>query len=327
MQKFKMNSSGRVLVIFLVITAILLISLTAIALFFFQKETERRKLAETTLDESQVARAALEKELNELKKQNFLLEEKKKEADGRLDDLSDELELEKGLREEIKLETASLQEKLEEVKKSKEELSKAVQEKEEAEGALKSELTKYEKEVQELKSQLKAETERNKKLSELYAQKEKEQQEEISHLKSLPTKENPPVLGDLEADAEAGDASQVVSLGVELGEIVVNPNAVESEDDVLRSTAPVPLNKTVDTLDSLNEGHILSVDIETEFVIVSLGENNGLTIGNILSVYRNNDYLGDIKITRLQPEMSAADPITPLSIRNIKKNDQVKVKQ
>ena len=43
-----MNSSGKVLVIFLVIIAVLLISLTAISLFFFQKETERRKIAEAT---------------------------------------------------------------------------------------------------------------------------------------------------------------------------------------------------------------------------------------------------------------------------------------
>src|SRR3989338_5080213 len=104
MQEPKMNSSGRVLVIFLVITAILLISLTAISLFFFQKETERRKLAESTLEEFQAQKAVLEKEFEELKKQNFLMEEKKKEAADRLHDLSDELELEKGLREEIKLE-------------------------------------------------------------------------------------------------------------------------------------------------------------------------------------------------------------------------------
>ena len=86
-----MNSSGKVLVIFLVITAILLISLTAISLFFFQKETELRKLSEATLEEYQTEKAKVEEDLKDLKKQNFLLQEKNKESEARVNDLSDEL--------------------------------------------------------------------------------------------------------------------------------------------------------------------------------------------------------------------------------------------
>jgi len=36
--------------------------------------------------------------------------------------------------------------------------------------------------------------------------------------------------------------------------------------------------------------------------------------------------VGDIKITRLQSEMSAADLVLPLSIRNVQKDDLVKTK-
>jgi len=79
-----MNSSGKVLVIFLVITALLLISLTAISLFFFQKETERRKLAEVTLEEFQGEKMKIDEELKEVKKKNFLLQEKNKEAEARI---------------------------------------------------------------------------------------------------------------------------------------------------------------------------------------------------------------------------------------------------
>ena len=64
-----MNSSGKVLIIFSVITAMLLISLTAISLFFFQKETERRQLAEVTLEEYQGEKAKIDEELKELKTQ------------------------------------------------------------------------------------------------------------------------------------------------------------------------------------------------------------------------------------------------------------------
>ena len=86
------------------------------------------------------------------------------------------------------------------------------------------------------------------------------------------------------------------------------------------------LEKTVSVLDLVVQGKILSIDVETEFVIVSLGSKDGLSVGNVLSVYRDDNYMGDIKITRLQSEMSAADLVGPLSIKNIQKNDYVKVK-
>ena len=43
-------------------------------------------------------------------------------------------------------------------------------------------------------------------------------------------------------------------------------------------------------------------------------------------VSKQEEYVGDVRITRLQPEMSAADLIPPLSIKSVKKNDQVKAK-
>ena len=78
--------------------------------------------------------------------------------------------------------------------------------------------------------------------------------------------------------------------------------------------------------DRTSEGRVLSIDVETEFVIVSLGEMDGVKIGDVLSVYRDEDFVGDLRITRLQPEMSAADLIPPFSVKSIKKNDQVKAK-
>ena len=56
----------------------------------------------------------------EVKKQNFLFQEKNKEADERINGLLDELDLEKGIREEMKLEQAKLKEQVEKVIKEKE---------------------------------------------------------------------------------------------------------------------------------------------------------------------------------------------------------------
>jgi hypothetical protein len=43
-------------------------------------------------------------------------------------------------------------------------------------------------------------------------------------------------------------------------------------------------------------------------------------------VFRGNEYLGDIKATRVQDEMSAADIVPPLSSKGISKNDTVVLK-
>ncbi len=122
---------------------------------------------------------------------------------------------------------------------------------------------------------------------------------------------------DDEADASLGS-------GIELGEIIVIPGEeITTRRNV--SYARSPLEEAVSALDETLEGRILSVDTETEFVIVSLGKMDGVKVGAVLSIFRGDDYVGDIRVTRLQPEMSAADLIPPFSIRSIKKNDQVKV--
>lgn len=325
-----MNSSGKVLTIFLVIIAILLISLTAISLFFFQKETERRKLSEATLEEFRSEKTNLEESLKEIKKQNFLLQEKNKEADERVNDMSDELELEKGLREEMKIETAALQEKIEEILSEKDELAEEIEDKEELQEKLMANIETSEQKIKELREQLEAEKERAKELGELYKKKQDEMSELEKEVSSEPQAaeervsytampEETDYLPDKNTDG------RVTSFGVELEEIVVIPGESIGGKKI-PDVQEVPVKAPVIVFDRDSEGRVLSVDVETEFVIVSLGEMDGIEIGDILSVYRDKDYVGDLRITRLQPEMAAADLVPPFSIKGVQKNDQVKAK-
>lgn len=328
-----MNSSGKVLAIFVVIIAILLISLTAISLFFFQKETERRKLAEATLEEFQSERTKLEEQLNEAKKQNFLLQEKNKEADGRINDLSDELELEKGLREEMKIETVALKKQIEEANATKQGLAGEIKAKEEVQERLTADIEVSNQKIKELEAQLEAERERTKKLGQLYEQNQEKMtelekaasvaQEAANKNSSYGAISQEPKDYALEGNSDNG---RLTSLGVELGEIVVVPGETIDAEEIPDIQEDVLTGEPTVAFDRSKEGRILSVDIETEFVIISLGGMDGIDVGDILSVYRNDNYLGDIKITRLQPEMSAADLVPPLSVKSVKKNDQVKAK-
>jgi hypothetical protein len=86
------------------------------------------------------------------------------------------------------------------------------------------------------------------------------------------------------------------------------------------------LNKIVVNPQEGNKGHILSVDTDADFVVFNLGLNQGIKPGNVLSVYRGAQYLGDIKATRVHDEVSAADLIPPLSSKAIHKNDTVVLK-
>jgi len=330
-----MNSSGKVLTIFLVIIAILLISLTAISLFFFQKETVRRKSVEVTLEEYRTEKKKMENALNMLKKQGFLLQEKNKEADERVNDLSDELELEKGLREEMKLETASLKDEMAKALQAKESLAEELKAKEELQEKMTADLLNSEQKIKELEAQLKAEMERGQKLGELYEQKQNEQETsseidremlressggQVSDQQGgMPIMSSPVALAEEETTDTSVDmdsSEPILTLEVELDEIVVVPQGGEDLEDDLEFD---------DSISSV-DGRVLSVDTETEFVIVNIGEKDGVEVGAVLSVYRDQNYLGDIKITRLQSEMSAADLIPPFSVKKIQKNDRIKVK-
>lgn len=273
-----MNSSGKIFTVFIIIIAVLLISLTAISIFFFQKEAEKGVSLERALVQSKKNEVKLEEDIKEAKKQIFLLEEKNKESDERINSLLDELELEKGLREEMKLETSSFQAQIDEQKKAKELAENKLQE---AQGK-----------VQELEGKLAVELSRRKEFEERFVQVEKKNKQLEDRLFQL---------GESVGVKDLNALSQAME-------------AVEKEIDLEKIV--------VDNREGAG-GRVLSVDTDTEFVIINLGSKDGLALGEIMSVYRGEEYLGDIKITRVQAEMSAADLIPPFSSQRVRKNDQV----
>ncbi len=282
--KTQMNSSGKVLVIFLVIFVILSLSLAGLSMFFLSKEIEKRKATESALQETKTTGIKLEAQLQDAIKQGFVLQEKNKEADEKINGLLDELELQEGLRDKLKEENLSLKTQLEEQTKAKDELQGKIAASEEAE-----------KKVAELEGKLQTEINAKQELEQkikAFEQRAKDLEENLSRL-------NPDDVKPAPSDVKPAVVS---SEQVELEKIVIAP-----------PTGP--------------EGRILTVDTETEFVIVSLGANHGAASGDILSVYRGENYLGDIKITRLQPEMSAADFVPPLSSKDVRKDDRVVVKK
>lgn len=294
-----MNSSGKVLVVFSVIIAILLLSLTAISIFLFQKEIEKRQLTEVVLEESKDKEIKLEDGLAKIKREKFLLEEKNKEFDEQINSLLDELELQEGLTKELKGENLLLKGRIEKIIKEKdlfEAQLAGVDSLKEKIGELRT----------TLKSEADAKNELEKKIKVVEASK-KELKAEIAKLKEI----SAPALAQHENDSDKEKNVEENKAGV-----------VKKEE-----TEKIELKEIVVTPGKAMEGRIISVDKETEFVIINLGKKDGVKIGKIMSVYRGKDYLGDIKVTRLQPEMSAADLLPPFSSRLVRKNDRVVVQK
>ena len=297
------NSSGKVLVIFLVIFVILSLSLAGLAMFFLSKEKERRISTETALQQSVASATKLEAKLQDAIKQGFLLQEKNKEADEKINGLLDELELQEGIREELKKENQALKEKFEKETKAKAELQEKLASNAEAAQRLpelEAQLQTEQGARQELEQKLSAVEERAKTLEEALA---KMQQQGVESPAPVPVEAAP--------EAEEPQQQETPVIKKESSE---NKEEIQLEKIVVAPAKAAP------------EGRVVMVDTETEFVIVNLGANHGIKEEQVLAVSRGKDQLGEIKVTRVQPEMSAADFIPPLTSRQIRKDDSVVIK-
>ena len=103
-----MSRSGKTLTIFLSVFFLLLISLTAIVTFFFLNEREMRMNTEQKLTVSEDSRVKVEAEYKLAQDEIVVLNNRLAEQDNKISGLMDELELEKGLKEEIKKENANM---------------------------------------------------------------------------------------------------------------------------------------------------------------------------------------------------------------------------
>ena len=280
------HKRGKTLTIFLALNLIVLCALIAIYGFFYQTEKQKRHEFENELEKSHASEAKLQADLKESHRQLAIAQDKKKEVDDKINSLMDEMELNEGLRKELKTENASLKEAVEAAKK----------EKDKAKGDLEEAERRY-KEATEL---FKSEQDKNNALQKTV--------KELEEAKSDAEKKINVMKDDLkpynQQSAERQIAAETIDSGrpgkskIELDKIVVNPN------DGTR-------------------GKVLSVDKEAEFIVCNLGLKQGIKAADVLSVYRGEEYLGDVRVSRVQDELSAADIIPPFSSRKVRKNDVV----
>jgi hypothetical protein len=108
-----------------------------------------------------------------------------------------------------------------------------------------------------------------------------------------------------ELDKKLKDLEKKPAEGVELGEIVVSPeNTPLVQSDAQAAVDLTPQEKGAVSFAS--EGKVLVVNKEYNFAVVSLGNKDGIEIGDVFSVYHAGRYIGDIKVEKVHDSMSAA---------------------
>jgi len=95
-------------------------------------------------------------------------------------------------------------------------------------------------------------------------------------------------------------------------------------------TNEIPLGKIVVNQNNPVEAPpatILTINKEYQFVVTNLGVQDAVAPEQVLTVARDNQALGELKIQRVQGNLSVADAVPPLKVETLKEGDHVAVKK
>ncbi len=86
----------------------------------------------------------------------------------------------------------------------------------------------------------------------------------------------------------------------------------------------IELEKIVIKPGSVTTGKVIMVNKDYAFVVVNLGSTHNIKVGDILSVYRNDEFIGKVQIEKAEEKMSAASILSDWQNVEFKENDVVK---
>lgn len=131
-------------------------------------------------------------------------------------------------------------------------------------------------------------------------------------------------------------ASKITQAQAELKALKDKLSALEKEKANLAAAPAAPtagevaLGKIVvnagDT-QQLPAGSILTINKEFQFAVTNLGQQDAVVPDQILTVTRDNQPVGELKIQRVQGNLSVADPLPPLKVDALKVGDRVAAKK
>lgn len=123
-------------------------------------------------------------------------------------------------------------------------------------------------------------------------------------------------LSDLESAKDALEAKMAelsTHPTVELDKVVVGEGSMESSGGAV-SAGPAT---------SPGSGQVVVVNREYDFVVMNMGKNHGLSIGQQFRIVRGGETLGTVKVEKVYDELSAAAILPESKKDSIREGDQV----
>ncbi len=116
--------------------------------------------------------------------------------------------------------------------------------------------------------------------------------------------------------------------GVELGKIVVSPEPDKATTAKGKKKAPAAKASkeapiTPIASGKVLEGKVLVVNKEYNFVVINMGSKDGVSLGQVFTISRGNNILGDVKVEKLHDSMAAAGFITEDTKNKVREGDKV----
>ncbi len=100
-------------------------------------------------------------------------------------------------------------------------------------------------------------------------------------------------------------------LEAKIQELSTNPQSIELEKILVKTMPEIT-------------GKVLSYDKENGFVVVNLGSTDNLKLGDTLSIYRDDKFVGKAQVEKIEEKTSAAVILTPWKSIEYKENNTVK---
>jgi len=270
-------------VILLVILLVIAAAAAFLGFIALQKEKEINATLTEENKELEVKKRSVEKQAADLKKQIEVLNQEIGQQKAKLQDYENKIS---EINNELTSEKEAKESALSEVASIKEASESAGKDK----AALEIQLRSAQEELNGIRDQLISLEGIKQELEQKLGQKPKEPEVKVP-AKSAPKAE----------EAKPGE--------VQLEKIVVAPNPQEEAPVV---SPAVPL-----------EGKVLVVNREYDFIVINLGQKDGVNLGDTFEVLRKDKSLGQAKVEEVRDTMSVATPGTKDMIKQIKEDDRV----
>ncbi len=290
-----MSEKGKSAVIILVVLLLLSLSAAGGAYFLFQQEHERNLVLQDDLEEIKTRQKISESKLEEAKRMLAALDTRLKDTRGEITELATMLDVEQKNKDEALAQVEVLRVDLNEQRRLRIQLE--------------SDLANTVEALNDTQGQL----------DNLGFQKS-ELEAQINDLHDRST--------NLEDKME----------GVELGKIVVNRDKKaakkksggwwpwrKKKEEPVQAEEPEPEPQSEATAGQM-QGEILIVNRDYNFVVMNLGSKDGVAVDDLFSLYHDNKYIGDVKISKIHDSMAAADFLSDEAKNLAAEGDKVIIK-